>query len=129
VTCHHLHRDGGVCPGVVARYYANGPTYAWWRCAFSDTTNIDQAARAAVECALEQGAGDNLGLTAAGRARAQHPCSSNLGVDADPGAVDVLGVPALDGVDQVTDAAIAIEYGAQAVDDVLVAQNTLLKGP
>jgi hypothetical protein len=58
----HLHRDDGVCLGVIWRY-AQRPTYAWCRPAgSSDAVSvgvcmIDQAARAAVERALEGGGG------------------------------------------------------------------------
>jgi hypothetical protein len=56
LLCQHLHRDGA-CLGLVVRYHADGPTYAWWRRSGADVIRIgacssDQAARAAVERAL-----------------------------------------------------------------------------
>jgi hypothetical protein len=57
----HLHRDDGKCLGVIIRYHHNGPTYAWCQPVGGQTNRIgacssDQAARAAVERALEGGA-------------------------------------------------------------------------
>jgi hypothetical protein len=44
-------------------------------------------------------------------------------VDADTAAGEVLAIPALDGVDQVTNAPVAVHDGTKSVDYVFVAQK------
>jgi hypothetical protein len=50
-----LKRDDGKQLGFVVRYFEDGPTYAWTMTGRLGACSSDQAARGAVERALEEG--------------------------------------------------------------------------